>query len=52
MVGAGRVSMSVQVRSRVPGLRQTLEQPLTQVPAGIVLGRTTRPSRRLLARME
>jgi hypothetical protein len=51
MVGADRVSMSVQARRRMPGLRQTLEQPLPQGRAGIVLGRTTRPSRRLLARM-
>jgi hypothetical protein len=36
MVGADRVSMSVQSRRRVPGLRQMMEQPLTQVPAGIV----------------
>ena len=38
MVGADRVSMSVQARRRVPGLRQTMEQPLPQVRAGIVLG--------------
>ena len=33
MVRADRVSMSVQTRRRVLGLRQTLEQPLPQVSA-------------------
>ena len=55
MVGADRVSMSVQARRRVPGLRQTLEQPLPQVRAGIVLGRRTAqpaPPRRVAQRAE
>ena len=52
IVGPDRVSMSVQARRRAPGLRQTLEQPLAAGPAGHRAGRTTRPSRRLLALVE
>ena len=51
MVREGRVIMSVKELRRVHVLRQTMVQKLTQVKAGILLGLTPRPIRRLLARV-
>ena len=52
MVGEDRVSMSVKELRRVHVIRQTMEQKLTQVQAGTVLGLTTRHIRRLIERVE
>ena len=52
MVGEDRVIMSMMELRRVQVLRQEMEQTLTQVQAGTVLGLTTRHIRRLIARGE
>lgn len=52
MVGEDRVIMSVKELRRVHVLRQTMEQKLTQVKAGTLLGLTTRHIRRLIERVE
>ena len=52
MVGEDRVSMSVKELRRVHVIRQTMEQTLTQVQAGTMLGLTTRHIRRLIERVE
>ena len=52
MVGEDRVIMSVKELRRVHVLRQTMEQKLTQVQAGTLLGLTPRHIRRLIARVE
>jgi hypothetical protein len=52
MVGEDRVIMSVKELRRVHVIRQTMEQKLTQVQAGTVLGLTTRHIRRLIERVE
>ena len=51
MVGEDKVIMRVKELRRVSVLRQTREQPLTQVKAGTLLGLTPRHIRRLLARV-
>ena len=51
MVREDRVIMRVKALRRVSVLRQTREQPLTQVKAGTLLGLTPRHLRRLLARV-
>jgi hypothetical protein len=51
MVGEDKVIMSVTELRRVQVLCQTIEQTLTQVQAGTVLGLTPRHIRRLLARV-
>jgi uncharacterized protein YjeT (DUF2065 family) len=51
MVGEDRVIMSVKALRRVHVIRQTREQKLTQVQAGIVLGLTPRHIRRLIERV-
>ena len=51
MVREDRGVMRVKALRRVPVLRQTREQKLTQVEAGTVRGLTTRHIRRLLKRM-
>jgi hypothetical protein len=48
MVGEDRVIMSVKELRRVHVIRQTREQKLTQVVAGILLGLTTRHIQRLI----
>ena len=52
MVGEDRVIMRVQELRRVPVIRQTMEQTLTQVQAGTMLGLTPRHIRRLIERVE
>ena len=52
MVGEDRVIMSMKELRRVHVIRQTMEQKLTQVQAGTVLGLTTRHIRRLIERVE
>jgi len=52
MVGEDRVIMSVKELRRVHVIRQTMEQKLTQVKAGTLLGLTTRHIRRLIERVE
>ena len=52
MVGEDKVIMSVKELRRVHVLRQTMEQKLTQVQAGTLLGLTTRHIRRLIERVE
>jgi transposase len=52
MVGEDRVIMSVKELRRVHVIRQTMEQKLTQVQAGMVLGLTTRHIRRLIERVK
>ncbi|MCX5723113.1 MAG: ISNCY family transposase [Nitrospirae bacterium] len=52
MVGEDTVIMSVKELRRVHVLRQTMEQKLTQVKAGTLLGLTTRHIRRLIERVE
>jgi len=51
MVREDRIIMSVKELRRVHVIRQTMEQKLTQVEAGIVLGLTTRHIRRLIKRV-
>lgn len=51
MVREDRVIMSVKELRRVHVIRQTMEQKLTQVEAGILLGLTTRHIRRLIKRV-
>ena len=52
MVGEDRVIMSGKELRRIHVLRQVMEQKLTQVKAGALLGLTTRQVRRLIARVE
>ena len=52
MVGEDRVIMSMKELRRVHVIRQTMEQKLTQVQAGTLLGLTTRHIRRLIERVE
>ena len=52
MVGEDRVIMSGKELRRIHVLRQVMEQQLTQVKAGALLGLTTRQVRRLIARVE
>lgn len=52
MAGEDKVIMSVKELRRVSVIRQTMEQKLTQVKAGTLLGLTTRHIRRLIARVE
>jgi transposase len=52
MVGEDRVIRRVQELRRVSVIRQTMEQTLTQVQAGTVLGLTPRHIRRLIERVE
>lgn len=52
MVREDRVIMSVKELRRVHVIRQTMEQKLTQVQAGTVLGLTPRHIRRLIKRVE
>ena len=52
MVGEDRVIMRVKALRRVSVIRQTMEQQLTQVKAGTLLGLTTRHIRRLIERVE
>jgi hypothetical protein len=52
MVREDRVIMSVKELRRVHVIRQTMEQKLTQVQAGTLLGLTTRHIRRLIKRVE
>jgi len=52
MVREDSVIMSVKALRRVPVIRQTREQKLTQVQAGTVLGLTPRHIRRLIKRVE
>jgi transposase-like protein len=51
MVREDRVIMSVKELRRVHVIRQTMEQKLTQVQAGVVLGVTSRHLRRLIERV-
>ncbi len=51
MVGEDRVIMSMKELRRVSVLRQTMEQTLTQVQAGTLLGLTPRHIRRLIERV-
>jgi hypothetical protein len=51
MVGEDKVIMSVKELRRVSVIRQTMEQKLTQVKAGTLLGLTTRHIRRLIERV-
>ena len=52
MVREDRVILSVKELRRVHVIRQTMEQKLTQVQAGTMLGLTTRHIRRLSERVE
>ena len=52
MVGEDRVIMSVKELRRVHVIRYAIEQKMTQVKAGALLGLTTRQVRRLIARVE
>ena len=52
MVGEDRVMMSVKELRRVHVIRHAIEQKMTQVKAGALLGLTTRQVRRLIARVE
>jgi len=51
MVGEDRVIMGVKELRRVSVIRQTMEQTLTQVKAGALLGLTPRHIRRLIERV-
>jgi len=51
MVGEDRVTMSGKELRRVHVIRQVMEQQLTQVKAGALLGLTPRQVRRLIARV-
>ena len=51
MVGEDRVIMSVKELRRIHVLRQVMEQKLTQVKAGVLVGLTARHVRRLLQRV-
>ena len=51
MVGEDRVIMSVKELRRIHVLRQVMEQKLTQVKAGALVGLTARHVRRLLQRV-
>ncbi len=52
MVGEDRVIMSVKELRRVHVIRHALEQKMTQVKAGALLGLSTRQVRRLIKRVE
>lgn len=52
MVGEDGVIMRVKELRRVHVIRQTMEQQLTQVKAGTLLGLTTRHIRRLIERVK
>ena len=52
MVGEDRVMMSVKELRRVHVIRHAMEQKMTQVKAGALLGLTTRQVRRLIERVE
>ena len=51
MVGEDRFIMCVKELRRVQVIRYAIEQTLTQVKAGALLGLTTRQVRRLIARV-
>ncbi len=52
MVGEDRVIMRVKELRRVPVIRHVMEQKMTQVQAGALLGLSTRQVRRLIERVE
>ena len=52
MVGEDRVMMSVKELRRVHVIRHAMEQQMTQVKAGALVGLTTRQVRRLIERVE
>ena len=52
MVGEDRVMMSVKELRRVHVIRHAMEQKMTQVKAGALLGLTTRQVRRLIERVK
>ena len=52
MVGEDRVMMSMKELTRLQVIRQVMEQRITQVRAGTLVGLTDRHVRRLLQRVE